>query len=113
MQKSTTTVPGAPVHMLSALVVIALDWIWGFVEKFATISVVGIVMLPILSITVFFVTFLAVLFIQRVLDRDRLPVCAAKGVALGIVAAVPYQVIGTVVGVPLLAWAGINQLTKK
>ena len=111
--QNSPSIPNAPVHMLSALVVIALDWIWGFVEKFATISVIGIVMLPILSITLFFVTFLAVLFIQHVLDRDRLTVCAAKGVALGIIAAVPYQIIGTAVGVPLLAWAGINQLTKK
>ncbi len=36
----------------------------------------------------------------------------AKGVAMGVIAGVPFPVTGTAFGVPLLAWAGLHEWIK-
>jgi len=53
-----------------------------------------------------------VTLIQHFLAGESWGRAAAKGVAMGIVAGVPYPVFGTVVGGPLAAWAGIREIEK-
>jgi len=54
----------------------------------------------------------ATTLVQRYLAKDEWGPAIAKGLVMGIVAGVPFQVTGTVVGVPLLAWAGLHQWVK-
>jgi hypothetical protein len=50
--------------------------------------------------------------VQRYLAKDEWGASIAKGLVMGIVAGVPYPIAGTVVGAPLLVWAGIHQWVK-
>ena len=46
------------------------------------------------------------MLVQRYLAKDSWGASVAKGLVMGIIAGVPFQVTGTAVGIPLLAWAG-------
>ena len=53
--------------------------------------------------------FVPTVWLQRRLRGDRWSVALAKGVVLGLVAAVPTSLTGTPVGMALLAWAGVDR----
>jgi hypothetical protein len=99
-------IPPAPIHPLAALATIVLDNVFGvfeIVDPFALIltsAVVG---------TLGTVT---TMMIQRYLAKDSWGASVAKGLVMGIFAGVPFQVTGTAVGIPLLAWAGLHELIK-
>lgn len=99
---------GAPVHPLSALVTIMLDWLWTTGEFAQTLSVVGIPTLLLTSILLALICLIVVTLVQIVLANDGWGPAVVKGLVLGVFAGVPYPVAGTIVGVPLLAWAGID-----
>ncbi len=103
-------IPHPPVHFFSAMAIIALDMIWGGFEGGAVASILGILALPFLSMMIFGIAFLTVAFTQYYVARDGLGASIAKGLVLGILAAVPFPIMGTAVGVPLLAWSGLKQL---
>jgi len=105
--------PQPPVHYLSAMAIIALDMIWGFMESGVTLTGIGILMLPILSVLVGGFAFLAVAFTQYFIARDRLGASIAKGLALGVLAGVPFPVMGTAVGGVLLGWSGLRALNAR
>ena len=46
------------------------------------------------------------------LAKDGWGASIAKGLVMGIIAGVPFQVTGTAVGIPLLAWAGLHEWVK-
>ncbi len=96
-------VPPAPVHPLAALTTIVLDNVFGAVELVNPLAIL------LTSVTVGTVGTLATMFIQRFMAKDSWGVSIAKGLVMGVIAGVPYQVTGTAVGVPLLAWAGLHQ----
>jgi hypothetical protein len=60
------------------------------------------------SIGLGMLSFIIVLLIQRFVAGDGWGAAVAKGMAMGVVAGVPYPVVGPVVGSPLLAWSGIR-----
>ncbi len=95
-----------PIHPLAALAVIALDGVLGAVEILNPIS------LLLTSLGLGVLGFLSTLFVQRFLDKEDWGASAAKGLVMGIVAGVPYPVVGTAVGVPLLTWAGLHQWVR-
>ncbi|MBM3150805.1 MAG: hypothetical protein FJZ96_01145 [Chloroflexi bacterium] len=99
-------VPPAPVHPLAALATVALDSIFGVVEIFDPF------LLLLTSLTVGSVGFITTAMVQRFLAKDAWGPSLAKGLALGILAGVPYPVTGTAVGLPLLAWAGLRQWVR-
>jgi hypothetical protein len=99
-------VPPAPVHPLAALTTIVLDNVFGVVE------IVDPLALVLTSLTVGAVGTLTTMFVQRYLAKDSWGVAIAKGLVMGVIAGVPFQVTGTAVGVPLLAWAGLHQWIK-
>jgi len=101
-----------PLHILSALVTVALDWIWFLIELPATLSLAFIPTLLPLTFGLGILDFTAVMLVQRFLANESWGVAAAKGLVMGIVAGVPYPVFGTVIGVPLAAWAGIREVQK-
>jgi hypothetical protein len=99
-------VSAPPIHPLAALVTVALDGVFGFIE----------IMDPLLLLfTCFGVGILGTLstmLTQRYLAKDEWGPAIAKGMAMGILAGVPYPVAGTVIGAPLLIWAGVHQWVK-
>ncbi len=91
------------IHLLSAVVLLGVDNLWNLPDFFV---IDWIITIPLSFLTVF----VPVFFIQKKLKRD--PALKALGWAalLGVLAAVPFSVTGTVAGSMLLAWLGINQL---
>jgi len=101
-------VPPAPVHPLSSLVTVAIDQVWGVGEMGATSTGVGITALPVLILTSAGFCFLVVGLIQRYVDGDAWRQALTKALAMGVLAGVPYQFVGTAAGAVLLGWAGIH-----
>jgi len=95
-------VPPAPIHPLAALTIIVLDNVFGWID-FVPGAILGT------SLLVGGLGFLSTLFVQRYLARDEWGESVAKGLVMGIIAGVPFQVTGTAVGAILLGWAGANQ----
>jgi hypothetical protein len=95
-------VPPAPIHPMAALITIVLDNIFGVIE-----IIPGAVILTSISVGVLGAVTTA--FIQRYLAKDEWGPAVAKGLVMGIIAGVPFQVVGTAIGVPLLAWAGLHE----
>lgn len=106
------SIPPAPVHVLSAMVVLALDWVWMVFEGLVSMTILGLIALPILSLSVGAVAFMAVYSIQYFIARDGGGQAFAKAAGMAVLAAVPFPVVGTAIGVPLLAWAGLHQLER-
>jgi len=104
--ESRGPVPPAPIHPLAALTTIVLDNVFGVVE------IVDPFALVLTSLTVGGVGFLSTLFIQRYLSKDEWGASVAKGLVMGVLAGVPYQVTGTAVGAILLGWAGASKWIK-
>jgi hypothetical protein len=80
-----------------------LDNVFGVVEIFDPLAMF------LTSLTVGGIGFLSTLFVQRYMAKDGWGAAVAKGLVMGVLAGVPYQVTGTAVGLPLLAWAGLHQ----
>ncbi len=99
-------IPPSPIHPLAALTTIVLDNIFGWVELVDPLALV------LTSVSVGVVSFLTTTFVQRYLAKDSWGASVAKGLVMGVLAGVPYQVTGTAIGVPLLAWAGAHQWIK-
>ena len=98
--------PPAPIHPLAALATIVLDNVFGVFEFIDPLALV------LTSVTVGVVGTVTTMLVQRYLAKDGWGVSVAKGLVMGILAGVPYQVTGTAVGIPLLAWAGLHEWVK-
>ena len=111
-QRPSPSAPPPPLHILSALATIALDWIWFGIELPATLSLAFIPSLIPLTLGLGLINMAAVTLVQHFLADEAWGKALAKGLVMGIVAGVPYPVFGTVVGVPLATWAGIREVQK-
>ena len=99
-------IPPAPIHPLAALATIVLDNVFGVFE------IVDPLALILTSVTVGAIGTLTTTLVQRYLAKDAWGASIAKGLVMGIFAGVPFQVTGTAVGIPLLAWAGLHEWVK-
>jgi uncharacterized membrane protein YozB (DUF420 family) len=84
------------------MVLIAVDNLWNL-EEFAAPPLM-VVTIPLSFVSVL----LATAWIQRRFHGDRSRTAWLKALFLALVAAVPFSVTGTPVGLALLAWAGIR-----
>jgi hypothetical protein len=99
-------IPPAPIHPLAALATIVLDNFFGVFE------VVDPLLILLTSFIVGTVGAVTTTLVQHYLAKDEWGPSIAKGLVMGVVAGVPFQVMGTAVGGPLLAWAGLHQWVK-
>ncbi len=65
-----------------------------------------------LSLVLGLLDFAAVALVQHYLAGEVWGKAATQGLVMGIIAGLPYPVFGTIVGVPLAAWAGIREVQK-
>jgi hypothetical protein len=106
LPESHHPIPPAPVHPLAALATIVLDNVFGVVEFVDPLAIL------LTSLTVGAIGTVTTMLVQRYLAKDSWGASIAKGLVMGIVAGVPFQVTGTAVGIPLLAWAGLHEWVR-
>jgi hypothetical protein len=94
--------PSTPFHPLAATLLLVFDNLW-MLPEFAVVD--WFLTVPLCFLCVWTST----LFIQRRMQRDRWMVAFGKAVLLALIAAVPFSVTGTPVGLALLAWFGIKK----
>lgn len=100
-----------PIHYLSCILTIVLDWIGFLAELTHSFSMESLPGFLGIIAGVFITCFLAVAVVQRYWARDRWKSSLSKGAIMGLAAGVPYPVVGTFVGVVLLATARIHWKT--
>ena len=104
--QATGTGSGPPIHPLAALLLVVIDSLWT-VPEFLVVDLP--ITVPLSFLSVFVPTFL----IQRLLKKDSIRRALAFALLLGALAAVPFSVTGTPVGLAILAWTGISKLIGK
>ena len=92
-----------PIHALSALTLAAVDSLWAVFEWAPPVWLLAI---PLCFLAVFAPTFL----IQRYLKNDSPGRALTFATLLAVLAAIPIPVMGTAVGLGLLAWAGLGKI---
>ncbi len=104
--ESRKAIPSAPVHPLAALTTLVLDNIFGIVE------ITDPFLLLFTSLTVGTICTLTTTLVQRYMAKEEWGPAIAKGLVMGVIAGVPFQVTGTAAGGILLAWAGLHKWIK-
>jgi hypothetical protein len=99
-------IPPAPIHPLAALVTVVLDNVFGVLEFVDPL----VILFTSILLTAFGTG--STMLIQHYLAHEGWGKALAKGLAMGIIAGVPFSVTGTALGVPLLAWAGLHEWIK-
>lgn len=94
--------PGAPIHALSAIILIAIDSLWAI---FDFVPAVWIVAIPFC----FAGCFIPVYLVQRHLKNDSQLRAMTFACILAILAAIPTPITGTPIGMALLAWTGVGR----
>ena len=94
---------GPPIHALSALVMLAVDSLWALAIWEPPI---WILVIPLC----FVATFVPVYFIQRHLRKDSSGRACAFASLLAVLAALPFPIASTPIGLGLLAWTGLGKL---
>jgi hypothetical protein len=99
----TRPAEGAPVHSLSALILVAVDSLWAV---FDWLPPVWLFAIPGCFVAVSIPTYL----IQRHLKNDSHGRALAFATLFGVLAAIPTPITGTTVGLSLMAWTGLGKL---
>ena len=99
-------IPPAPIHPMAAMVTVVLDNFFGVFE------ILDPFLILVSSSLVTVIGTASTTLVQRYLAKDEWGTAIAKGLAMGIIAGVPFPVTGTAVGLPLLAWAGLHEWVK-
>ena len=94
---------GAPIHALSALILVAVDSLWAVFDWAPPIWIVAI---PFCFLAVFVPAFL----IQKHLKKDSNGRALTFATLLAVLAAIPTPITGTPIGLGLLAWTGLGKI---
>lgn len=93
-----------PLHPLAAVTIIALDGVFGAFEIIDPLAIV------LTSVGVGILGFAATTMVQRNLAHESWGSALSKGLVMGILAGVPYPIMGTAIAAPLLIWAGVHRM---
>jgi hypothetical protein len=96
----------APIHSLSALILVAVDSLWAI---FDLLPPTWLLAIPGCFLAVFIPTYL----IQKNLKNDSTGRALTFATLLAVLAAIPTPITGTPVGLGLLAWTGLGRLLSK
>jgi hypothetical protein len=96
-----------PIHYMGCVATIILDWVWFLAELLQSFSVAQWPRIVGIIAGVFITCFIAVAVVQRFTAHDSWGSSLLKGSIMGAAAGIPYPVVGTFVGVVLLATARI------
>ena len=107
MDKTRPAKPKPPIHYIGCVLTIILDWVWFLAELIQPFSIESVPRILGIIAGVFITCFLAVSVVQRYRARDSWKSSLYKGMLMGLAACVPYPVVGTFVGIVLLATARI------
>jgi hypothetical protein len=99
--------PRPPIHYVGCVLTIIFDWLWFLVELTESFSIERLSAIFTIIVGAFITCFIAVTLIQRFMAHDGWKNSITKGLVMGIAAGVPYPVVGTFVGVVLIATARI------
>ncbi|MBX9297600.1 hypothetical protein [Chromobacterium piscinae] len=105
----------SPVHLLSAIVALASDKLWDVMlldmakamplpDRIRFFLLAGLLLL--------LFTTLSAALTQRWVDKDEPGAALAKGLAMGVLAGLPYSFGSTELGLIFIGWSGINELQK-
>ena len=78
----------------SLIAFIALDLVWSAIEGAVDLTGIGLLFTPILNLVIFSICFPCVILIQRYASYDHWSAALAKGLTLGLLAALPFSFIG-------------------
>ena len=92
-----------PIHASGCIFIIALDWLWFLVELAEPFFSRGFWASVAILAAIFVTGFVPVMLIQRLMAQDEWGKSFIKGALMGIALCIPYPVVGTFVGVILLA----------
>jgi hypothetical protein len=106
----------SPIHLLSALVTVSVDKLWELMlldmaktmslyDKDRFFLIVGLLLLTLTTVST--------TLTQRLVDNDAPGTALAKGVAMGVLAGLPYSFSSTEMGLLFIGWSGINELQKQ
>jgi hypothetical protein len=107
MHAPETQKPKQPIHYVGCVSTIILDWVWFLAELIQSFSIDNLPRILGTIAGVFITTFLAVAIVQRHTAHDSWRGSLLKGSIMGLAACVPYPVVGTFLGIALLATARI------
>ncbi|OQS11281.1 hypothetical protein B0T37_07495 [Chromobacterium violaceum] len=105
----------SPIHLLSAIVALASDKLWDVMlldmaktmplpDKIRFFLLTGLLLL--------LLTTSSAALTQMWVDKDDAGMALAKGLAMGILAGLPYSFGSTELGLLFIGWSGINELQK-
>ncbi|OHX21315.1 hypothetical protein [Chromobacterium sphagni] len=105
----------SPVHLLSAIVALASDKLWDVMlldmakamalpDKIRFFLLAGLLLLLLTTISAGLT--------QMWVEKDDAGMALAKGLAMGILAGLPYSFGTTELGLIFIGWSGINELQK-
>jgi len=102
-RKKKTKALRQPVHAAACVYIIVVDWLWFMVELAGPFASRGFWASAALVAAVFVSGFVPVMLIQGLMTQDEWGKSFVKGALMGIALCIPYPVVGTFVGVILLA----------
>jgi len=108
-----TIKPRPPIHYVGCVLTIILDWLWFLVELTESFSIERLSAIFAIIAGAFITCFIAVSLVQRFMAHDGWGNSITKGLVMGLAAGVPYPVVGTFVGVVLIATARIYWRTPR
>ena len=107
MDTQKTIKPRPPIHHVGCVLTIILDWLWFLVELTESFSIESLSAIFAIIAGAFITCFITVSLVQRFMAHDGWKNSIIKGLVMGLAAGVPYPVVGTFVGVVLIATARI------
>ncbi|MBW2309883.1 MAG: hypothetical protein JRF35_02255 [Deltaproteobacteria bacterium] len=107
MDETKPAKPRPPIHYIACVLTIVLDWAWFLAELIQSFSIENLPRILGIIAGVFITCFVAVVVVQRYTAHESWRSSLLKGSIMGLAACVPYPVVGTFVGVVLLATARI------
>ncbi|CAM2138328.1 hypothetical protein [Paraburkholderia tropica] len=106
----------SPIHLLSALVTVSVDKLWDsmLLDMAKTLPFEQKAhFLLIVALLLFVVTTLSTTLTQSRVDSDSPGVALAKGLAMGVLASLPYTFSATEMDLLFIGWSGINELQQR